>query len=62
VLVDLSGTEFMDCAGVGVLVGWSTRLRDMGGGLVVGSPSAPVLRVLELTGVLEAISLAGGGG
>jgi anti-anti-sigma factor len=59
VLVDLSGTEFMDCAGVGVLMGSHARQRDLGGDLVVGSPGGPVLRVLELTGALEVISLAG---
>jgi anti-anti-sigma factor len=62
VLVDLSGTEFMDCAGVGVLMGGHARLRDLGGELVVGSPTASVLRVLELTGVLDVISLAGSEG
>ncbi len=62
VLVDLSRTEFMDCAGVGVLMGLHTRLRDRGGDLVVGSPSGPALRVLELTGVLEVISLGGAKG
>jgi stage II sporulation protein AA (anti-sigma F factor antagonist) len=62
VMVDLSGTEFMDCAGVGVLMGSHERLRDRGGDLMVGSPSGPVLRVLELTGVLDVISLGGAEG
>lgn len=57
VLVDLSDTEFMDCAGVGVLVDSQERLRRLGGDLVVGSPSGPVLRVLELTGVLDDIAV-----
>jgi anti-anti-sigma factor len=62
VLVDLSGTEFMDCAGVGVLMGTHARLHDLGGELVVGSPNRPVLRVLELTGVLDVVSLSGSEG
>ena len=62
VLVDLSGTEFMDCAGVGVLMRSQARLRQLRGDLVVGSPSGPVLRVLELTGVLDEIRLADGKG
>ena len=62
VLVDLSGTEFMDCAGVGVLVGSHTRLCDLGGDLIVGSTSDAVLRVLELTGAIEEITTADGSG
>ncbi len=59
VLVDLSGTDFMDCAGVGVLVSSQRRLRHLGGDLVVGSPSSAVLKVLDITGVLGVITVAG---
>lgn len=55
--IDLSATDFMDCAGVGVLVVSHQRLRHLGGELVLDSPSGPVRRVLELTG-LDVIAVA----
>ncbi|TMM15694.1 MAG: STAS domain-containing protein [Actinobacteria bacterium] len=59
VVVDLSGTDFLDCAGVGVLLSSQRRLRQLGGDLVVGSPRSAVLRVLDITGVLGVITVAG---
>jgi anti-sigma B factor antagonist len=58
VRIDLSGTAFMDCAGVGVLVVSARRLRHLGGELVLDSPSGPVRRVLELTGLLDVLAVA----
>jgi stage II sporulation protein AA (anti-sigma F factor antagonist) len=60
VLIDLSATDFMDCAGVGVLAASHRRLRDLGGELVLEAPSGPVRRVLELTGLLDVITVAAG--
>jgi anti-anti-sigma factor len=60
VRIDLSGTDFMDCAGVGVLVVSHRRLRHLGGELVLESPSGPVRRVLELTGLLDVLAVAAG--
>ena len=57
VLVDLGGTEFMDCAGLGVLIASHQRLRHLGGDLVIESPNGSVARVLELTGVLEVMTV-----
>jgi anti-anti-sigma factor len=62
VVVDLGDTEFMDCAGVGVLIGAHQRQRRLGGDLIIESPSAPVARVLELTGVIEVITVAASDG
>jgi anti-anti-sigma factor len=58
VRIDLSAADFMDCAGVGVLVVSHRRLSRRGGGLVLDSPSGPVRRVLELTGLLDMIAVA----
>jgi stage II sporulation protein AA (anti-sigma F factor antagonist) len=60
VRIDLSATDFMDCAGVGVLVVSHRRLRHVGGELVLESPTDPVRRVLELTGVLDVIAVVAG--
>src|SRR5260370_28505932 len=60
VRIDLSATDFMDCAGVGVLVASHRRLSLLGGELVLVSPSDPVRRVLELTGLLDVMAVAAG--
>jgi anti-anti-sigma factor len=60
VRIDLSATDFMDCAGVGVLVVSHRRLSHLGGELVLVSPSDPVRRVLELTGLLDVMAVDAG--
>ena len=53
--VDLAGVEFIDAAGIGVLVSAANQVRTSGARLVVRSPSPAVRRVLdagELDGVL----------
>ena len=51
VTLDLAGTSFVDSTGLSVLVGGLKRLRELGGDMVLESPTKPVLRVLELTGL-----------
>ena len=52
VVVDLGAVEFIDSSGLGVLVGSLKQLRDGGGDLVLCAASAPVSRILELTGLV----------
>ncbi|WP_232677571.1 STAS domain-containing protein [Nocardioides sp. R-C-SC26] len=49
VVIDLSGVEFMDSTGLGVLVGAQRQARLFRGGLALLSPSPPVARLLHLT-------------
>ncbi len=51
IVVDLSGVEFMDSTGLGVLVGALRRLRDQEGSLALVGPREPVRRVLMVTGL-----------
>jgi anti-sigma B factor antagonist len=51
VLVDLADTEFLDCAGIGVLATCHQRQRQLGGELLLDSPRPAVSRVLKLTEV-----------
>lgn len=50
-VLDLSGVEFMDSSGLGVLVGVHKRLARIGGRLRVVGVSAPVARLLAVTGL-----------
>jgi anti-sigma B factor antagonist len=51
VLLDLTGMDFIDSTGIGVIVGALKRLRAEGGTLAVKGVPAPMLRVFELTGL-----------
>jgi anti-sigma B factor antagonist len=51
VVVDLEGVDFIDSAGLGVLLGGRERARDADGDLVLVATGRNVLRVLELTGL-----------
>jgi anti-anti-sigma factor len=50
VVVDLVGLSFLDCGGVGALVGVRNRLQAGGGDLHFRSPQLQVRLVLELLG------------
>ena len=49
VVVDLSGTEFIDSSGLGALVASLKRCRQAGGDLRLASPTQQVSVALELT-------------
>jgi anti-sigma B factor antagonist len=51
IVVDLEGVDFMDSAGLGVLVGGRERARGNDGDLVLVATGRSVLRVLALTGL-----------
>jgi anti-sigma B factor antagonist len=51
VALDLGAVEFMDSTGVRVLVGVFESLRDVDGQLLLQAASAPVRRVVALTGL-----------
>jgi anti-anti-sigma factor len=57
VFLDLRKTEFMDSAGLKVLITQRSRMEESGGvmRLVVGE--GPVMRILELAGVRDAFSI-----
>jgi anti-sigma B factor antagonist len=58
VIVDLSRCEFIDSTGIALLVwAWQSLDSGRGGRLALCCPNAQVRRLLELTGVIEAISI-----
>lgn len=48
-IVDLSGTEFIDSSGLGALISGLKAARQAGGDLRIAAPTRQVVTVLELT-------------
>jgi anti-sigma B factor antagonist len=57
IVVDLEGVDFLDSAGLGVLVGGRERARSGDGDLVLVATGRSVLKVLELTGLDRAFEI-----
>lgn len=55
--LDLAAVTFMDCASLGAMIGCLRQARAAGGRLQIAAASAPVRRVLELTGTGDALGL-----
>ena len=49
-ILDLSGIEFMDSSGLGLLLGRYQRARDMGCRLILSGCSGRVMKILSLSG------------
>jgi anti-sigma B factor antagonist len=56
IVLDCRDLGFLDSSGIGVLVAARNRMGD-GGELVIDSPTPQVLKVLEITGVSEHLSV-----
>ncbi len=50
-VVDLAAVDFLDAAGIGVLVGTANRARRAGGRVVLRAPSRAACRVLRVVGL-----------
>ena len=57
VVLDLAQLSFINGWGLGVLAAGASRHRRSGGALTIRSPSAMVLRLLDITGVAEVVLL-----
>lgn len=57
VVVDLEGVDFIDSAGLGVLLGGRDRARDGDGELVLVVTGRNVVKVLELTGLTRVFEI-----
>jgi anti-anti-sigma factor len=51
IVLDCSGLTFIDCAGLGALIGERRRRTRANSGLTLVAPSRCLTRLLELTGV-----------
>ena len=57
--IDMSGLDFMDSTGIGVLIGRYKRLKPRGIPIFIQSPSPAVERVLLISGIYEIMTKAG---
>jgi anti-sigma B factor antagonist len=58
IAVDLSQVGFIDSIGLGVLIGALRRARAGGGTLVLAGPNARIRRILDITGLSNAFTVA----
>ena len=57
VVVDLEGVDFVDSAGLGVLLGGRDRARGADGDLVLVATGRNVVKALELTGLTRVFEI-----
>jgi anti-anti-sigma factor len=57
VFVDLRKTEFMDSAGLRVLLSHQARIREQGGKMNLLLSEGPVMRLIEVAGVRDTFSI-----
>ena len=50
-VLDLSGIDFMDSSGIGLIMGRYAKMKAVGGEIVVESPNARVRRIFEMAGL-----------
>lgn len=50
-VIDLSGIDFMDSSGIGLIMGRYTRMQAIGGELRVSLPNARVMKILLMAGL-----------
>lgn len=58
-VLDLSCIEFMDSAGLGLLMGRYRLMREIGGVLAITRPNERVLKILHLAGMERFIEIDG---
>ena len=51
VIIDLTAVNFIDSAGLGVIIGALRRVREGDGRAAICGPRAPIRRLLHVTGV-----------
>jgi len=51
IVLDLSGVEFMDSSGLGLILGRYTKITDLGGHLTLREVSDEIMKIIKLSGV-----------
>ena len=50
-ILDLSGIDFMDSAGLGLLMGRYRLMKELGGEMAVDRPNGRIVKILRLAGM-----------
>lgn len=56
-VLTLSGIDFMDSSGIGLIMGRYARMQRIGGGLIVRDPSERVERICRLAGLERIVTI-----
>ena len=56
-VLSLSEVSFMDSSGLGLILGRLTRIKELGGKLVIADPNLQVMKILRLAGLDKKISV-----
>ena len=59
IVLDLTHLSFIDSTGLSVLVMALNRSRAAGGSIMLRNPSASVMRILEITGLVSVFAIEG---
>lgn len=57
VLLELSGVDFMDSSGLGLIMGRLALVKSYGGSLSVLDPSPAVLKIIKLAGMERMVTI-----
>ena len=57
VLLDLSGVDFMDSSGLGLIMGRYTLIKQCNGSLAILDPSPAVIKMIKLAGLERIIPI-----
>lgn len=58
-VVDLAGVEYMDSAGLGMLIGLHKRLREANGELALAALQPQVRKLFDITGLVRVVKICG---
>lgn len=59
-VLDLSGIDFMDSSGLGLIMGRYEVMKSHGGSLTVRNPNRRIIRILELAGFGRVVTIETG--
>ena len=59
-VLDLSGIEFMDSSGLGLIMGRYKLMQKLGGELTVRNPNSRTANIFELAGLDRIVNIEGG--
>lgn len=57
VVMDVAGVSFMDSAGLGLILGRYTKIRELGGRMTVRAPTPETEKILRLAGADKLIEI-----